>query len=309
MAQAGAVALHRFAWVTAAFAFFVIFAGAMVTSTDSGMAVPDWPTSFGGWWPEMVGGVFYEHGHRTVAAIAGLLTVILALWSAAREERRWARWIAWSALIAVIVQGALGGLTVMLGTHFGWDRTSPLVSTLHASLAQAFFSLLIAFAVVTDGRWQQKKAFKPSKAWMLSASRGLVALVYLQIVLGAVMRHQEAGLIIYDFPLSYGKLVPDFHSWLVGLNYSHRLGGFAVAIGALGLAISALREPSTDAWIRPAAWAVATAVLIQFTLGAFTVWTGLNPVVASLHVIGGAAVLVSSLTLALRLDRCSRAAA
>lgn len=300
--------LYRFAQFTVAAAFFVIFAGASVTSTDSGMAVPDWPQSFGSWNPKMEGGVFYEHGHRVVAGATGVLVLILALWAASVEKRRGARWIAWSALIAIIVQGTLGGLTVLIGTWNDWSHTSPLVSPIHATLAQGLFCLLVAFAVLSSPGWLGlKKARLENPAWRRHAHWLLMA-CFAQIILGAAMRHQRVGLIIPDFPLSYGSLLPEFHNWHVALNFSHRTGGWVVAFIALGLSRRILKG-SQNPWLRrPAAW-LAAAVAIQFMLGASSVWSGLKPWATVPHVAGGSLVLTLSLLILLRLRRIEEVAA
>jgi cytochrome c oxidase assembly protein subunit 15 len=129
---------------------------------------------------------------------------------------------------------------------------------------------------------------------------GTSVLIYCQIVLGAVTRHQNAGLIIPDFPLSYGKLVPEFNDWRVALNFSHRVGAVLVTLASISLVWRVLSEIE-DAWLRGPAKILAIAVLIQFSLGAATVLSRLNPFVASSHVIGGAFVLASCIALALRL--------
>jgi cytochrome c oxidase assembly protein subunit 15 len=299
--------LHRYAKVTVAAAFFVIFAGAMVTSTGSGMAVPDWPTSFGGWMPKMVGGVFYEHGHRMVAAAAGTLTTILALWVQFSEPRPFVRRLAWYAFFAIVAQGLLGGTTVLMGTYYGWPHTSPLFSTLHACLAQALFAVLVSVAVVTAPGWRDERPKVVQSRDRSALAVVVVAAVYVQIILGAVMRHQNAGLMIPDFPLSYGHLVPDFGDWLVVVSFAHRLGALVVLVLALTLSLGVLRG-SQEPWLKVPAAVLVAAVLVQVTLGAFTVWSGLQPVIASLHVIGGALVLTSSLVLALRLFRFKRLA-
>ena len=293
--------LHRYAQVTAAAAFFVIFAGAMVTSTGSGMAVPDWPTSFGGWMPRMEGGVFYEHGHRVVAGAAGLLTMGLALSAQLSHQRPQVRRLAWYAFLAIVAQGLLGGTTVLLGTSYGWDHTSPLVSTLHAGLAQALFALLVSLAVVTGKGWEKAPTLESAASYR---RLGLftVAAVYIQIILGAVMRHQNAGLIIPDFPLSYGRLIPEIHEWRVGLNYAHRIGALCVLTLALTLSASVLKNIRA-AWLRLPAKILMAAVVLQVSLGATVVWSRLQPLVTSAHVIGGALVLASSLVLTMRLHK------
>jgi cytochrome c oxidase assembly protein subunit 15 len=289
--------LHRYAQACAVAAFFVIFAGAMVTSTGSGMAVPDWPQSFGGWLPKMEGGVLFEDGHRKVAGFTGMLVIGLALWLQFSGARPLLRRLGWYAVIAVLSQALLGGLTVLIGTDRGWNHTHPLVSTAHACLAQALFSLLVSIAVISAPGWAER----PERAQRVEGfwPAGMVALAYLQIILGAVMRHQGAGLIIPDFPLNYGRLVPEFNDWRIGVNYAHRVGALAVLVSALALSTKVLRS-GASAWVKQPAKVLFAAVLVQVCLGALTVWSRLQPVIASAHVIGGALVLASSLVLALR---------
>jgi cytochrome c oxidase assembly protein subunit 15 len=295
--------IHRYTQATIAFAAFVIFAGAMVTSTGSGMSVPDWPQSFGTWTPKMVGGVFYEHGHRVVAGALALLVLGLALWAAGVEKRLWARALTWGALVAVIAQALLGGLTVLLGTYNGWDHTHPVFTVLHATLAQALFAALVAYATVSAPGWGQagRRPGSPARARQAEA---LVALAFVQIVLGAAMRHQHAGLIISDFPLSYGRVIPEFYNGLVALNFSHRVGGWLLAGLGSALAVAVWRDPAADAWVKAPAKVLLAAVLLQFLLGACVVWTHLTePVLTSCHVVGGSVVFTSLVVLALRLRR------
>jgi cytochrome c oxidase assembly protein subunit 15 len=295
---------HRFAQFTVAFAAFVIFAGAMVTSTGSGMAVPDWPKSFGTWMPPMQGGVFYEHGHRMVAGTLGFLVLAQALWSWIEEPRPWVRAVSWSALFAVLAQAGLGGLTVLLGTAYGWSHTHPVVSAMHASLAQALFALLVTYAVISAPGWL-------SSAQRLAGGRGLAGtaawlpvLVYVQIVLGAAMRQQHVGLIISDFPLSQGRLVPVFYNGFVALNFAHRTTGWLVLVSAIALGWKILRDPAVDPWVRHPAAVLVAAVCVQFLLGASAVWTHLTvPALTSAHVLGASVLFTASLVLALRLRR------
>ncbi len=186
--------LHRFACLTAFATFILIIAGASVTSNRAGLAVPDWPTTYGHlmfFFPfsKMVGGIFYEHGHRLIASTVGILTIVLAVWLVRTESRRWLRWLGIVALAAVIAQGILGGLTVRY-------LLPASISIAHAGLAQAFFCMTIALAVFTSAKWTQI----PLAAETSSAKtvRGLAMAttigVYLQLILGASIRHSEAGL-------------------------------------------------------------------------------------------------------------------
>ncbi|HXH28595.1 MAG TPA: COX15/CtaA family protein, partial [Candidatus Polarisedimenticolia bacterium] len=140
-----AIRRHRYAVLVAVCTVALLAAGGLVTSTGSGLAVPDWPLSFGRFFPPMRGGVLFEHGHRMVAASVGLLTIVLALWFQRRERRSWVRRLAWTALGLVIAQGILGGITVLL-------RLPASVSVAHACLAQAFFCVVVTLAVATAPR-------------------------------------------------------------------------------------------------------------------------------------------------------------
>src|SRR3990167_2457625 len=126
--------LRRYAQFTAIATFVLLIAGGLVTSTDSGLAVPDWPLSYGMWFPPMVGGIFYEHGHRMIAGVVGLMILGLAAWLWMRETRRWVRVLGYSAAGAVVLQALLGGLTVLL-------LLPPSVSIAHACLGQGVFVL------------------------------------------------------------------------------------------------------------------------------------------------------------------------
>jgi heme a synthase len=299
--------LWRFSQFTVAFAAFVIYAGAMVTSTGNGMAVPDWPQSFGTWTPKMEGGVFYEHGHRVVAGALGLLVLSLALWAAASELRRWARILTWTALVAVIVQAGLGGFTVLIATFRDWTHTHPGFSTVHATLAQALFALLVAYATVAAPGWWSGAPRLGAPPALARQGSLLVLVVFVQIVLGAAMRHQQAGLIIYDFPLSYGRIIPPFHNGLVALNFSHRVGGWVIGIWGSWLAWRVVSDAGLDRWVRSPAKVLLVAISVQFLLGASAVWTGLRlPLLTSAHVLGGSVVLTSAVVLAMRLHRVAR---
>src|SRR5262245_42148223 len=134
---------HRFARLTVGATLMLVFAGGLVTSTGSGLSVPDWPLSYGMLMPPMVGGVRFEHSHRMVATSVGFLTLVLAIWTARREPRRGVRSLAWGALAAVVAQGVLGGLTVI------FLLPTP-ISVSHACLAQTFFCIVIALAYATS---------------------------------------------------------------------------------------------------------------------------------------------------------------
>lgn len=188
--------LHRLALTTAGTTLFLLFVGALVTSKGVGLAVPDWPTTFGHNmflfpWAEMVGGVFYEHSHRLVASGVGFLTLVLAVCLWLRELRTWVRWLGVAALLLVTVQGVVGGLRVVL--------LEQDLAILHAALAQAFFGLIVAMALFTSRSWREDR---PSSAagggtmfpWFcLSAT----LLIYAQSLLGAFIRHNGEALALH----------------------------------------------------------------------------------------------------------------
>lgn len=289
--------LHRYAVLTAAATFGLIFVGGLVTSTGSGLAVPDWPLSYGQVFPPMEGGVLYEHGHRMMATAVGLLTVILTIWVWRAESRPWVKIVALAALVAVIVQGLLGGMTVLLGLPLA-------VSVLHACIAQAFFMATVVLAVVTGPTWSRlverpSNTFSPGLARLAAAT---TAAVYVQLILGALMRHLGAGLAIPDFPLAFGRLLPPILSGPVLVHLLHRLGALTVMILGLVTALRVFREAPKSDLARPALL-LLVLLTVQITLGALTVLTRLSVLPTTAHVAGGAAVLVTSLVLTLRAYR------
>ncbi len=302
--------LHRLAVLTAASTLGLVFIGGLVTSTGSGLAVPDWPLSYGSLFPRMAGGVLYEHGHRMAAAVVGLLTVALAAWALAGEKRRWVGRLAAGALAAVVLQGMLGGLTVLL-------LLPPAVSVLHACLAQAFLCLVVALAAVTGPAWIEVSAreARPMGAPARAAARAarpaalLAACVFAQLILGAVMRHSGAGLAIPDFPLAFGKLVPPLGSLPVLVSFAHRVGALVVCALASWTALRLLRAGGPrPAWlVRPMALVLAL-LAAQVTLGALTIWTRRAILPTTAHVACGAAVLAASLVLAMRAALLTRPA-
>jgi cytochrome c oxidase assembly protein subunit 15 len=295
------IALHRFALFTACCTALLIFVGGLVTSTESGLSVPDWPTTYG-WnmflfpYSKWVGGIFYEHSHRMVASFVGFLTVILTVWTWAKEERKWVRWLSTGALGAVILQGVLGGLTVL------FLLPAP-VSTLHACLAQTFFCLIIAMAVVTSPGWKRglpaiKARTESVPLQTLCAST--TAAVYLQLVLGALMRHTNAGLAIPDFPLALGHIIPPFSSNKVIIHFAHRVGAVIVTIMIVWTFSRITRSYSDHSLLFRPALAMIVLVGFQLTLGALTVWTAKAVVPTTAHVLTGALVLGTSFLLTLR---------
>jgi cytochrome c oxidase assembly protein subunit 15 len=289
--------LHRFAQFVVACTTLLVLAGSLVTSTGSGLAVPDWPTTYG--WnmftfppSKWVGGIFYEHGHRLIASTVGMLTIVLAAWLWLRDSRRWMRRLGFIALAAVILQGILGGLTVL------YFLPTP-VSTAHAGLAEIFFCLTVAIALFTSRSWQRgdPQVDDPRLRALATTATGLV---YTQILVGAAMRHSGAGLAIPDFPLMFGGVLPDRWNAAIAVHFAHRVGALIVTAGVVATALHIhRRHRDCPALARPAAL-IAALVLVQVSLGAATVLSGLQVWINSAHVVGGALVLTTSLVITLR---------
>lgn len=293
----------------------LIFAGSLVTSTGSGLAVPDWPLSYGMVFPPMVGGVFYEHGHRLIAATVGFLTLVMVVWlGMSAAVPRWIKRLGFAAIGLVIVQGLLGGLTVLL-------QLPPAVSVAHAVTGQTFFCLTIVAAYALSRERGERERFDARKDLRFASTvLALAGAVYVQLILGAVMRHLHAGLAVYDFPTMAGRWLPSLsadtlariNDWAMAhdqplitekhviAHLAHRFWAFVV-VALVVLSNVRLHSVAADeARIRRVLYVIDVVVSVQFCLGVLTVWSGKMPLVASLHVVTGAALLGCCTLLVLR---------
>lgn len=289
--------VHRFALLVAGATFFLIIAGANVTSRDAGLSVPDWPLSFGGFFPKMVGNIFWEHGHRLVATSVGILTIVLAFYLQIRERRSWVKRLGWIALGGVIAQGLLGGLTVKLNLPL-------IVSAAHATLAQLFFLTTVSLAVFTSRNWIEPPIAvrdEPPGVSLRTLCVVALAVMLIQLVLGATLRHSA----------TWDQTLP------VGLLLSH-VGGAIIVTLVLGATIAAVltRYRAENYLTRPALIA-AGLLLAQLALGvtAYIVRAAspndpqpLNPMiwVTVAHVACGALVFAATIVLTLRTFRILR---
>jgi cytochrome c oxidase assembly protein subunit 15 len=178
--------VHRFAVFTVCWTVLLLIAGALVTSNDAALSVPDWPKSFGTWTPPMVGGVFYEHSHRVIAGVLGVLTLILAILIWLKQERRWLRWFAVTAVGGIVAQAILGGQVVIQLLHY-W------LPVAHACFAQIMFGAILSIAVFTSRWWisdrpQLEDRGSPSIHALALLNAGVI---FLQVFLGAGFRHRE----------------------------------------------------------------------------------------------------------------------
>ena len=274
-------ALNRLTQLAVGATFILIIAGALVVGNEAGLAVPDWPLSFGTWMPPMVGGVFYEHGHRMIAATVGFLTIILAFWLWRGEPRGWVRRLGWIALVAVIVQGILGGLTVL------YKLPTPVVVG-HACLAQLFFLIMLSLAVFTGQRWnhpgppvddRQSPGFR-----QLAAATSLV--LFVQLALGAALRHNALNVI------------------------PHLLGAAVVCVMVGWVVLRAMTQLPAQKPLQRLAALMGILLIVQVALGGVSYFTrlpqnaasGLDPVMiwtTTAHVAVGALALGTSWVLTL----------
>ena len=273
------------AWST----FLLIVAGALVTSNDAGLSVPDWPTSFGSLYklPPMAGGVKWEHSHRMIAEFIGLLIIVMAVWTQRVESRKWMRVLGWTALGAVIGQGVLGGLTVL--NFLPWS-----ISTAHATLGQMIFALVVAMALFTGRPWLQdyepvaEPDLRPSTPTLTALA---AASVWVQLILGAAFRH-------------YGmKLLP------------HLIGACVVTAVICWAVVRVLTRYGSVAHLRKPAQLLLALLMIQLGLGFCAYLTRMTfghnavqpwqvMVVSTVsHVAWGALVLAASVVLAIQSRR------
>lgn len=281
--------LHRYAVLLAFCTLLLVVAGGLVTSNDAGLSVPDWPLSYGQLMPPMVGGVFYEHGHRMVATTVGILTIGLVLWLWRKERRRWLRRLGLAALGAVIVQGVLGGLTVL------YLLPKP-VSVSHACLAELFFSTTVAIALFTSRTWLAGPHTVEDATPGLFRLAVLASLAVLgQVALGAAARHQWLG------------VAP------------HVAGGAVATAMVLWITLRVLMRYSTHRELRLSALALVGLTASQVFLGIAAymsrVITANAPKPMPLmigftvaHVAVGALTLAASVVLALQIQRHTRQA-
>jgi heme a synthase len=367
--------LHRFAVLTALATLGLVAIGGLVTSHGVGLAVPDWPNTYGYNmfvfpFSKWVGGILYEHSHRLMAAFVGLLTTVLAVWLWVRETRGRERWLGIGALVlvlalmgvralpvylllagaapiaapfcffqihrtpgalrwwgliafaAVILQGVLGGLRVV------WLKDQ--IGIVHATLAQLFFALMCAIALFTSrwwqgssvqGRWSRGAVRAAPKRSTLDARRSTLLsrflfittlLILAQLILGATMRHQHAGLAIPDFPLAYGKVWPAMDDASVarynqqrletvafnpitglqiGLQMAHRILALLILVGVASCAATIWRQLGPGSPLSKLALSWLALILLQAFFGAATILSNKAADIATVHVVAGALAL------------------
>src|SRR6266513_639428 len=302
--------LNRFAWFTCVATLLLICSGGMVTSKGVGLAVPDWPTTFGYnmfLFPvsKWIGGVLFEHTHRLIASTVGFLTIVLAIWLWRTEERPTVKTLGLIAVAAVILQGILGGLRVtMLKDQIG---------IFHACLAQAFLGLIVLIAIVTTNSWRSLvphvdlRKIAPIKTLAITTTIA----IYLQLALGATMRHQHKDLAILVFPTANSAWIPDtsaaalakINAWRdaralsdvsafqIWLQMVHRFLALIIAIAIVTFCVRVSKEVRDFVALKRLSLLWVVLIFCQITLGAWVIWSNKAADVATAHVALGAVML------------------
>jgi len=326
------VALHRFAVALVAATFLLLALGGTVTSQGVGLSVPDWPTTYGYFmfwvpWDMWIGrgGIFWEHAHRLMGSVVGVMTLAMMLWLwVSQKHRPWLKWLGVTTLLLVSVQGVMGGLRV--------TERSVGLAILHGITAQLVLCATVWIAAATGRIWGHSYSGRTRRFELGLRRLGLVliAVILVQLVLGASMRHTGARLAIPDFPTAYGRWVPPMNQEAiqaaideqpyeqftqyytaaqVGVHFAHRMCAVIVIIVAVWW-ITKLSVLADSRLMLPMI-AVAGLLLIQIALGAMVIWTGssgVNNDMATLHQVTGAAILASAMLLVLRVHVLRRKA-
>jgi cytochrome c oxidase assembly protein subunit 15 len=300
-------ALHRFACFCAGSILFLICLGGLVTSNNAGMSVPDWPNTYGYNmfffpWQDWVGGIFYEHSHRLVAFGVGILMTVLAVWLLF-QERAWLRGMGGVVPLFILLEATIGGLRVVLSEN--------QLGILHGALAQLLFVSVSLIGLFTSRWWiERHTGFTPPK-WT-GRVLAICGLIFCQLLLGATMRHEHAGLSIDDFPLAYGQVWPKtdpasvaaynlerLHhdeyatsALYINIQMAHRVGAVLITVAILAAAAAIWLTPGAAPILRGWSAVWVGLVFIQFLLGACTIWTNKAADVATAHVAVGALTLV-----------------
>jgi cytochrome c oxidase assembly protein subunit 15 len=319
--QTQPVGLRRYAKLLCALTLFLIFLGGLVKSTESGLSVPDWPTTYGKFmfaYPlnKMNGGIKYEHTHRLVASVVGFLTLLLCVWMLFQKKiPTWIKRCGIFAFLAVVAQGVLGGLTVLFFLPV-W------ISTLHGVLAQTFFLILIfiAYGLSVECNYRCVIDEEIYNSKFLKVALLFLGLVYVQLIIGNLMRHAQAGLAIPDFPTMGWTFFPHFdQAWLnrinewrfennldpvnlaqVMIHLTHRCWAMFILITLFWLNHIAYKECLENPFIIKTLYWLNMAVLFQIMLGISTVLSHKEVYTTTMHVTTGAIVLGLSFLMVLR---------
>jgi cytochrome c oxidase assembly protein subunit 15 len=198
----------------------------------------------------------------------------------------------------IVVQAVLGGITVLFELPLA-------IAVAHAATAQALFCLMVSIAIFTNPGWDTTPHVNEpaSRIALPTLAAATTAIIYAQILVGALMRHMSAGLVIPDFPLSFGYVVPPYWNEFIAVNFAHRCGAVVVTAMVLWTVARVLRTHREVAALRRPALGLFLLLIVQVCLGAITIWSGRSVIPTTSHVAVGAAVLATSLALTLRAYR------
>jgi cytochrome c oxidase assembly protein subunit 15 len=295
--------LERFCHLALAFAACVLLAGGETTSNQAGMAFQTWPLSNGslnpaGWLSNLH--MFLEHSHRLLAGTTTILTLIAAIWVQATEARRWVRRLGWILMATIFIQALLGGARVLFdqtNLHLDSNVVAQSFAVCHALVAEATVCLWVTLTVALSRGWMVRgvgaRLVAPGvRRWGHVAC----AAIFLQIFIGAVMRHGGYALVIPTFPWSTldGALLPTAWSWPVTVNFAHRVGAGVVTVAILALAASVFRDESARRQLGSWMTMILLVLATQIGLGAEVIWSNKNPNVATAHLLTGAFLLAST---------------
>jgi cytochrome c oxidase assembly protein subunit 15 len=318
--QSSSVILRCFSKLTCFSVFVLIFIGGLVKSTESGLSVPDWPTTYGHFMftfplSDMVGGIKYEHTHRMVASVVGFITLVQCVWLYRAQVPRWIKHLGLCSFIAVVFQGVLGGLTVKYFLPV-W------LSSFHGTLAHIYFllTLMIAYGLSVEYSARRTQPVVELDSKFLRMGLIFIVMVLLQLVCGNLMRHTESGLAVPDFPTMGGAIIPTFNQAMlehinvwrfehgfssvtigqVFLHSLHRVWAFLILIKLIYLNFLAYQRHRKNGLIMKTLFGLNLAVGLQIALGIATVLSMKEVYITTFHVVTGALVLGISLMLILR---------
>lgn len=293
-------ALAWFANIGSIWVFALVTLGAFTTSIGAGMAFPDWPLSHGsinpeGWLENLA--MFAEHSHRLTGAVMGLITIGLAVWLWRKESRRWLRNLGWAALAIVIIQGLIGGKRVLLDSLAvpGFEMTlGQMLRIPHGVLAHLYVCVLIAIAVALSRSWLSRTL--PVSPNLRRFGLIACALVVAQLVIGATMRHNFAGLAIPTFPHSTadGGWLPAHWNFHVNIHFAHRVMALVLTVVLIWFAAKVWRDPGASLLMRCGASLLMGLLALQILLGAHVIWQMREAHVTTGHVVVGAMLLANT---------------
>jgi heme a synthase len=288
---------------------FLLFAGGFTTSIHAGMAFLTWPLSNGslnpqGWLTDE--NMRAEHSHRLLAGVVVILSVGVVVWTQLTESRRWVRRVAVALLLVIFLQALLGGARVLfdpLNTGAPTHLVEQTFAVCHAAGAEVTLCLWVTLATVVSRGWLRNRlGAEPLRPSLRRGAMAAVVVLFLQILVGAVMRHGNYALVIPYFPAAgpSHEALPPAWTWGATVNFAHtRVGATLATLALIGLAVQVFRDPVARRHLGPGMVAILAGLAVQIWLGALVIWTLKNPDAATAHLLVGAFLLASTWRLTL----------